>query len=124
MKDKSKWLPATPTAGYESVPIQVTVEEIKNGKSTLAFYSVMQFKKFQILEEEKYFVSLSFRKILVICTINDKPIIKTPSGVYCPGRKNLKEAPKVPSSFMFSTQMSTPIPDSLNRVGTIETVYV
>jgi hypothetical protein len=49
---------------------------------------------------------------------------QTPSGVYCPGRKNVKELPKVSSSFFVQQEVVTPGFDITNRKGNITKMIV
>jgi hypothetical protein len=87
-----------------SVPVQVIVEsKTSEGLITQDIHSIVEFRPYLLLNEEDYFV---------------------PNGVYCPGKNNLKELPKLPKSFSFSLSEVQPLPASDSKVGTIDTQYV
>ena len=73
------------------------------GLMTQEISSIVEFRPYLLLNEEDYFV---------------------PNGVYCPGKNNLKELPKLPKSFSFSLSEVQPLTGSDFKIGTIDYQYV
>ncbi|CAF0782421.1 unnamed protein product [Brachionus calyciflorus] len=95
-----KWSPAEISANFPSVPVQTKIESLgQDGSYKSEVLSVFKYKSRLDLTLEDYFV---------------------PSGVYCPGRINLKSLPTMPKSFTFSNQLSETIVEVLDKAGKID----
>lgn len=84
-----------PSEDYKSIPVEYVVSS-KNASDLdlrVSYTSINQFRPFRSLERKDFLV---------------------PTGVYCPGRKNLKPVPKIPQSFLFTVQL---VNNTLDRSG-------